>query len=501
MQSNVFFIPIEEFLPFQKFCTDLYVDVEESPKAKEILDCIQMALYESSKTVLRPIPNRFNQMLAISTRIIDLWEALTVYYSAFLDEQERRKFRPMINEIIEKNNVSNEHKSQINSHLKNLNEQAKSNTNCDRKSRIIHLLFDKNALTFVIANLYKGLLNKFEKFIKLFQSSKPLVHLLHVELFGIMRDFFSFFIEPQHIPSHDSKKLTTLDYTNPDLHVKRINLFLGEFCKPLIVIHMKNKPSNLWLDAFFSSVKRGYLACAVGMMKLPVTNEVITELSCLSPGLQRTASTGPCLMKLAERLPNVIRKEDLGKLDEEVKSYCVDGDISLIDVDDQDKDFRLDTSYWSQIFKLRKSNGDSRYPVLGKLVKAVISIFCGPLVEASFNIMDDIMRKDRSKLTTTNYESLAMTKSDIMAKQKTATNIVITAKMKAAVTTAYARYQASLAKPAQTDTTPKPTHTLSNQVQKTSDIVSEESCEKERPCSKRKQPTIGSFFAKKQKTQ
>lgn len=63
-------------------------------------------------------------------------------------------------------------------------------------------------------------------------------------------------------------------------------------------------------------------------MKLTVTNEVIAELSSLSPGLQTTASTGPSLLKIASRLPNVIPQEDLCKLDEEVKSYCVDDDIT-----------------------------------------------------------------------------------------------------------------------------------------------------------------------------
>lgn len=57
------------------------------------------------------------------------------------------------------------------------------------------------------------------------------------------------------------------------------------------------------------------------------------------------------------------------------------------------------------------------------------------------------MRKDRSKLTTSNYESLTMIKSDMMAKQKNATKMTIIPKMKAAVTSAHASYQHSLAPP------------------------------------------------------
>ena len=39
-----------------------------------------------------------------------------------------------------------------------------------------------------------------------------------------------------------------------------------------------------------------------------------------------------------------------------------------------------------------------------------MSIFSGPLIESTFNIMDDIVEKDRSKLTVENYEAVAIVK-------------------------------------------------------------------------------------------
>lgn len=64
---------------------------------------------------------------------------------------------------------------------------------------------------------------------------------------------------------------------------------------------------------------------------------------------------------------------------------------SLADIYD-DKVQRIDVDFWSKVIRLQK------YPVLTCLVKALLSIFPGPLVESSFNLMDDAIRADRSRL-------------------------------------------------------------------------------------------------------
>ncbi|KAI8775988.1 hypothetical protein BgiBS90_023144 [Biomphalaria glabrata] len=67
-----------------------------------------------------------------------------------------------------------------------------------------------------------------------------------------------------------------------------------------------------------------------------------------------------------------------------------------------------------------------------------MSIFTGPLVEGSFNIMDDIIRDDRTRLKYFNYESLASIKSSLA---ETAVNKIVTEQMKNDVSFAYNRYQ------------------------------------------------------------
>ena len=46
-----------------------------------------------------------------------------------------------------------------------------------------------------------------------------------------------------------------------------------------------------------------------------------------------------------------------------------------------------------------------------KLISALMSIFSGPPIESTFNIMDDLVEKDHSKLTVENYEAVAIVKT------------------------------------------------------------------------------------------
>lgn len=52
--------------------------------------------------------------------------------------------------------------------------------------------------------------------------------------------------------------------------------------------------------------------------------------------------------------------------------------------------------------------GEMKFPILAKLVKALLSLFTGPLVEGSFNIMDDIIENDRVRPNIEMYEGFAI---------------------------------------------------------------------------------------------
>lgn len=66
---------------------------------------------------------------------------------------------------------------------------------------------------------------------------------------------------------------------------------------------------------------------------------------------------------------------------------------------------------------------------MGKLARALLSVFTGPLVEGSFNIMDDIIEKDRTSLNIETYEGFAVIKTHVKAAEQTASTMKIGAAM------------------------------------------------------------------------
>ena len=86
----------------QPLCSDLYYDIEESPKVRHIFMELQSLLNISSvKHLIRPISSRFLQMRDVTARAVELLNPLTVYYYSFLSEDEKRKYR-LVNLTFEK---------------------------------------------------------------------------------------------------------------------------------------------------------------------------------------------------------------------------------------------------------------------------------------------------------------------------------------------------------------------------------------------------------------
>lgn len=77
----------------ENFCSDVYYDIEKSPKQKEIFSEFQSLLHLPSKCLIRPISNRFLQMLEVCTRLNELMDVLVVHYYYVLDPNEEHKYR------------------------------------------------------------------------------------------------------------------------------------------------------------------------------------------------------------------------------------------------------------------------------------------------------------------------------------------------------------------------------------------------------------------------
>lgn len=77
-------------------------------------------------------------------------------------------------------------------------------------------------------------------------------------------------------------------------------------------------------------------------------------------------------------------------------------------------DARVDTWYHA-------SGSFSKYPVLGLMVRACLSIFHGPQVESSFNTMGDILSTKSSSMKIDTFYAIQTVKYWMNARGKTAT--------------------------------------------------------------------------------
>ncbi|KAK7140629.1 hypothetical protein R3I94_013039 [Phoxinus phoxinus] len=77
----------------QDFCSDIYYDIEKSPKQKEIFSEYQSLLHKPQKSLVRPISSRFLQMLDVCNRVDEVMDALVVYYYHFIPPDEEHNYR------------------------------------------------------------------------------------------------------------------------------------------------------------------------------------------------------------------------------------------------------------------------------------------------------------------------------------------------------------------------------------------------------------------------
>ena len=183
----------------------------------------------------------------------------------------------------------------------------------------------------MVLQLYPGILEKLEKYVKVFQSSKPLCYILHTEMFKQIKDFFSGFIAPVHTPQYSAQKLSKLDVADRSRQVKDRNLNAGEYYFPILKETAK-KGNSRWTTSFYTSLREGYIKDAIMMKKLPLLNTTLIQLASLDLSNQHCENTSSSLVKLAESLPPVITFEKLGAVQQESKLLTIETKVSLSEI-------------------------------------------------------------------------------------------------------------------------------------------------------------------------
>jgi hypothetical protein len=435
--AKKFFSHFEGYI--EGIVSDIYYDIQDSPKAKEYFGEIQSLLYyENVLNVIRFIDNRFLQILTVCERFFKLNDALKTYYFGYLPDEKKEIEQPVLDEIYNRRNVSPEEKDRIKLVQDLLAKQSLKNANAERKNRILTILFHSGNRYFFLLQFYRGIARQFGSYVKLFQHDKPMIHLLHEEIFSLCHNFLSFFIKPEFLPKI-VKDMKELDFKDPKLQYGDRFLNFGKFA----VREMLDSQNKVWAKHFYMNLRNAYVNTTEYLLqKLPLDNNVLACFSALNPNLRKKSTTLIALQKLADALPQVVSNKAL--LFEEIRLYTSDPQLDELEATGvfhkpADK-LRIDLDWWAHVFNIQHE-GSSKYQLLSVFVKALLTPFSGPLVEGSFNIMDDIVTEDRSVLTVENYEAISTIKYNLRRRKMKAIELQPSISMRRAIQTAHTAYQ------------------------------------------------------------
>ena len=255
-------------------------------------------------------------------------------------------------------------------------------------------------------------------------------------------------MRPNTIPLSHKERLK-VDVRNKDLQLSNKRLSVGQFCYS--ALNKACVERKVWVEQIYDCLREGYMKSAEFLLKnLPLNNSILTSLSALTPALIQSDAVVGAFTTLGEALPNVVPPEEIGQLVEECRAYQMDADMLALLASYIEGDCRVDVDWWSHVVSLKNADRDVRYPTLGKLVTAVLSIFTGPLVEGSFNLMDDILESDRCSMNVETYESLAVIKSTLKARDWTASTMNTDQPLRRSCLSSFQNYQLHLKKKKET---------------------------------------------------
>ena len=347
-------------------------------------------------------------------------------------------FRDIINNILLNNKVSDEAQSATLLMQMSQEQQQKSTTSSDRKDRIVNCLFLNRRQTVVMLNMFKGLLGTFQHYVKYFQSEKPLIHLLHNKIVDVVKRLLGMFIKPEHIPDSVSK-LKQLDVTNRSIQKADRDLGVGKHAYADLNKSRVDKKCHHWVTKVYDNLRVGYVLAAQKILKMPIENKTLRLMSVLDPEFVGHSQTEVSFKKIAEKMPQAFPSEEMGQLAVDAARYNTDKEVKMLASQYSEAD-PIDTGFWAKVSQLQSFN-QVRYPALKKLVTSVLTIFSGPLIESTFNIMDDIIEKDRTKMTVVNYEAVAIVKTVLRKKNVKSTDMEVPTSMKKFCINAYATYK------------------------------------------------------------
>ncbi|KAJ8366721.1 hypothetical protein AAFF_G00344980 [Aldrovandia affinis] len=159
---------------------------------------------------------------------------------------------------------------------------------------------------------------------------------------------------------------------------------------------------------FLEKVIKAYVACGKYMqVKLPLKSKTLQALSSIDPVVRGHSEAGTQLRQLAGIMKHLVPQES--DITQEIIRYNVDSTLA------QYREGDNMVMWWAHLMSTGK------YPALSGVIRGAVSIFHGPMVESSFNLMGDIIDSKSANMNISTFDAIQTAKYYMKSRGMTAT--------------------------------------------------------------------------------
>jgi hypothetical protein len=353
-----------EKLPFEvdQFANDVFTWFKLSAARREDYKDVKAEelLEVTGEFFLRPVSSRWLSLEPVCRRLLEQFEVLKKYFIVTLPA------------------ASN----------------SKSVCSGDRYKRIRVALSDDstkvylNFVAFAAANLMP--------FLKLFQRSEPLIHVLYEKLNEMLRALMMKFMKASVVDAKEGQSLLDLkcDDTNNWVHLSSMDVGIGTKTALLAIIKEEDRKKLRY------SMRSSLIAMVSYLQsRLPLSNPILRDLQCLHPIARKAEGSKLAIAQLTRHLRIVTKTDEFcDKVQAEWLLYMCESNTAVCQWSD---DSMLDIcSYWNAVADICDGVGEKKYANLCTLVKSALTLSHGNAVpERGFSVNNSLLAKERLALS------------------------------------------------------------------------------------------------------
>lgn len=348
----------------EKMAREIYNFIQNSPKRISEFAKIQCLLDIKPLKLLQPSQTRWLSLEAVVKRILELYDAIKVYF--------------------------------------NMAALADNITNA---ADILSTLKDPTTLLyFKFLSYILPIINGLNR---LFQSESPQIYRLSNDMQVLMKTVLKSYLQAEYV---NGNLLSAIDFRNPRRFLKLENMYLGAAVKRHLENDENNSLTSQALNKFQLNCLEFYLELTAQIFKrFNFDDSFLKSLKFIDPQIVMSGRTSEIMFTpLINTFPDIINDENIQTFDDEKRTI---ENLNFSEMFNIGEDIPVEF-FWSNVLKLRNMNGQIMFPIMSKLVSAILSLpHSSAAVERVFSQINLNKTKQRNALKVKTLSGILHTKN------------------------------------------------------------------------------------------